>query len=783
MRIGPMYRAGLAAAVLLFASSGSAAAGVCPNEARRAVLGSTALPDCRAYELVSPSAKNGQPVSGKYVSPDGERVVAYSIGGFAGSNQGILSFYEFARGSDEWKAAPLNPSAAYIEVNANVLLATSPDLISGLFEYMPSTTTDARDTAFYERNLPSGLLVEIGPRLSPASLASNEPEAPTNSSEPSTSDALSSRVVYMLSGPSSATKGYLWPGDTTVQPTEGPGADSLYEYVGTGQSEPKLVGIRNEGVLVSNSEAQLISQCGTSLGLPERGQFSSLVGADLYNAVSAEDSSGMSRVFFTAARATQGPLGDACNEMGEGKGPPANELFAQTEDLSSGQTRTVAISEPTTGPEGDCAECNTSQPADAVFQGASSDGSKAFFLSEQHLLPGSEGENLYEYDFNAGAGRRVTLVAANMQELTPAERLQGVARVSEDGSHVYFVARSVLTSEPRGGGCLAELSSAELTEEEATKEGRCRPKKGADNLYVYNTEAPHTTFVATLSEADEEDWQQQDIRPVDATPSGRSVVFESSADLTTDDTSSVQQVFEYDAQTETLARVSRPQSGYAGEGEFGASIVFPEYFLSSTPAPQRDSVSEDGSFVVFQSRASLTPQAAAGINNVYEYHDGAVSLISDGQDHNQGQGGAPSTRLVGVDSSGRDVFFATADRLVPQAGDTQEDMYDARIDGGFLPPAGREVCEGAGCRGPLAPVPTFGMTGSVGQLAGERTATPPPPPSAVRKARPLTAAQKLVGALTLCRSKHGRGKRAACEREARKRYGRHVAKKAKRGGR
>jgi hypothetical protein len=68
-------------------------------------------------------------------------------------------------------------------------------------------------------------------------------------------------------------------------------------------------------------------------------------------------------------------------------------------------SHTVAISEPTTGPSGDCEACNESKPADAEFQGASRDGSKVFFLSEQELLPGAKGKGLYEYDFNNALGK------------------------------------------------------------------------------------------------------------------------------------------------------------------------------------------------------------------------------------------------------------------------------------------------------------------------------------------------------------------------------------------
>src|ERR1035437_2410202 len=52
--------AGALLALLLSAAGASAAA--CPNEAIRTEQGSGYLPNCRAYEMVSPVEKNGQEV-------------------------------------------------------------------------------------------------------------------------------------------------------------------------------------------------------------------------------------------------------------------------------------------------------------------------------------------------------------------------------------------------------------------------------------------------------------------------------------------------------------------------------------------------------------------------------------------------------------------------------------------------------------------------------------------------------------------------------------------------
>ena len=451
--------------------AGVASARGCPDEALRAELGSAQLPDCRAYELVSPAAKNGYSV--EVGSADGSRVILESIGGFAGSDQlAIVGVYESERTVGGWGTSPVSEPPGFVGSEFENLLAESSDLDQGLFAYRSSMTSTPNERNIYVRALPNGVPVEVGPAVSSAA-GSNRRYG--EYSPLSASSGLRS-VLFAIIGPDLIPGiDYLWPGDTTVENT-GPlygrqGFGSLYEYTGTGAFEPKLVGVSNEGVLKSDMEAHLISQCGVSLGFPTEGNFSLPEAGEVYNAISADGS----RVFFTAAAATQGPSEDACTGGGGGTGPKVDELFARTNE-----SETTAISEPS---EEDCSACKASVPAEAVFQGASEDGSKVFFLSEQKLLAGAEGVNLYEYNFDAEEeggkrGERVTLVASSMVPRNGGGELAGVVRVSEDGSHVYFVAQGVLTSAPGPAGHIAQA--------------------GADNLYVFDTLTGRTAFIGGL---------------------------------------------------------------------------------------------------------------------------------------------------------------------------------------------------------------------------------------------------------------------------------------------
>jgi hypothetical protein len=727
----------------------------CPNEVLRAESNSTHLPECRAYELVSPVAKNGWTVD--TVSAVSSHVLVSTAGSFAGGDQRSTdNFFDVERTFDGWVTSPLVVPTSLVSTAIINLLAVSADLSTGLFEYRFASGLSIDERNFYVQQLPDGSPVEVGPAFSEAALKSSLAGSTREVSRPASMSL--GHVLFAIGGRSQLAPGVndLWPGDSTAAAGSQLGFGSLYEYTGVeNKAPPRLVGVRNSGPLNSNEEAQLISQCGTSLGFPRRGVFNlpNFPLGETYNAVSGLGS--FSRVFFTAAAANNGPSGNACNASGEGSGPPVDELYVRVD-----ASETVPVSEPSLSVPGRaCSEhsvCredenqeNGHKRSAGFFQGASKDGSRVFFLTDQPLVNGDKdgARDLYMAEIGDVEGHqgvtRLIQVSHDPNSGEAAE-VQGVSRVSEDGSHVYFVARGVLTAKANSVGNAAQ--------------------SGADNLYVFNTETGHLAFIGDLcSDArasgaivesrcpanlnseppvnvglnDLGVWQQEDRRPFDVTPDGRFAVFTGYADLTPGDTSTVAQVFEYDAGTERLMRVSVGENGFNKDGNtstYGAGIVAPSYDVSQNPTPQLTSVSDDGSTVVFQSSDALTSQAVEGYPNVYEYRAGQVYLISDGQDRTISLGG-PTTSLVGMDGSGRDIFFTSADQLVPLDGDTQEDVYDARVEGGFSPPAARPGCEGGGCQGAFAPSPSFSVPDSASQLSGEDVETSPTPSAAAAKTK------------------------------------------------
>ena len=798
------------------------------------------LPDCRAYEMVTPPYEAGQPAEGIAFSPppvsaNGEHLLGLDFAGFAGTEnleQGVFEYgaiYEFSRTPSGWRTESLEPPASLAARRR--FRAGSADLSRSLWELViqakegeevPGINIDGNEAyTFAVREVASGgqaRFTVVGP--------SDSPTAPGEPNELRFQGA-SNDLGHILFDVEPGNARQFWPGDKTRA-----GDKSLYEYVGTGNHEPMLVGVKNTGPLEGtthlNEHAELVSECGTILGSS---------GDSAYNAVSAEGTV----VYFTAL---------AC----EGN-PAVNELYAR---ISGSET--VAISEPS---ETDCKPCDTSGRKSATFEGASQDGLKVFFLSEQALLPGATGENLYMYDLNAEAGKRVVLVSPEAA---------GVARISEDGSYVYFVAKGVLTTAPNGNndkaeeggynlyaddtnaervslvatlvtkGEVAEIEDgvkdalAEPVEQEGKEqEAKCleeHPGNGGTKTQIEKEQDERDLCDEEAKEAEEKELNSKKFRadisegvtmqiqkktgattedkdrPFEATPDGQFMVFMSARDLTgAEDTSTVDQIFEYDAQTGTLVRVSAGQKGSylcpstgkieggyncdgnTTSGDEAPTMLLSEYANTTQPtaATSALSVSEDGR-VFFRSEDALTPQAVQGSEsvygvvgrheNVYEYAEGNVYLISPGDEAHPLDAGA-GYRLLGTDESGNDVFFFTSDGLVPQDTDTQASWYDARVGGGFPPPMSPSGCAGEACQGPLSATPfVSSASGSATQTAGENM--PPVVSKAVVKPalKLLTRAHKLSNALKACRKKQRKNKRAACVRHAEKRYG-HAAKAIK----
>jgi len=708
--------------------------------------------------------KEGEGVKAIIVSGDGSRVLMSSLGVFAGTESGSDAsagpYYELSRTPSGWMVAAGNPSAS--EFPSQALLGVRSDLRATL--WLLHTGVQSIFTENLYLRAADGSLVEIGPVVPPAAAAGPPAggfqEFFYNEAETFYDGASTdlSHVLFTITGEQAP----LWPGDTSLGTQS---SFSLYEYSGTGNAHPELVGVSDGSTLVNGKlrvAGTLISDCATFLG--SRG--------DVYNAISADGAS----VFFKAEGHNQ--LGTACPSAPVEDAPEVGELFARLD-----QEQTVPVSEPSRGACPVCLVPATEAEGrrEGVFAGASEDGSKVFFTTEQELLPGATGKNLYEYDFDkpegAGTGRIVRVSTGSGEP-----EVQGVARVSEDGSHVYFVARGVLAG--------------------ANGEGKS-PLAGADNLYVFERDAKfpagRLAFIAALcsgkeesgtvtglkqcpSEAsDSQDWSAEDVRQMQATPDGRFLVFSSVGDLTAGDSSAVAQIYEYDANSEKLVRVSvgRGAEGMESANTHASRIQAQNYAGEVEAPPSRAvglAVSGDGASVMFTSRGALTaeakPASTAGVLSVYEYHSpvgeaggslagGGVFLLSDGVN-------ALNAKQQGLDASGVDAFFTTADALVPEDVDSQYDLYDARLSGGF--PAPDPARSAAAVGSPRASTtlgaPASALLTGTGSLASSSSPLRVAPAAAGARHRPRPCRRGSARSRRRCLLNARRARRAGHDRRA-----------------
>jgi hypothetical protein len=356
-------------------------------------------------------------------------------------------------------------------------------------------------------------------------------------------------------------------------------------------------------------------------------------------------------------------------------GPLARVGGATTIDMSASQC--------TRGAGDPAGPCNA--PAPVSFVGFARDGSRAFMTTTQQLVNGDTDatSDLYACDIPAAtiAAESPVNTCPNLRQLLVGvpggADVEGVARVAEDGSRVYFTAHGVLAA---NHGANDQTAVA-----------------GAHNLYVWETDAEHpaghTTFMARL------------VAPGDVvgnsttqiTPDGRYLLV-----LTTDqlvssgpsaDTDSAADVYRYDAQTGQWLRLSTDSTGSGGNAETGAFVWF------------YTALTDDGQTVVFTTNEALASADTNSGIDVYAWHEGQVSLISP-------DGGSDP----GISSSGTDIFFKTIRHVTAADNDTNPDVFTARIGGGFdlREPA---PCEGEGCSG--APSTPPGLSSGAGGLGGQ----------------------------------------------------------------
>jgi hypothetical protein len=707
----------------------SAAAEPCANEARRVEQSSTYLSNCRAYEQVTPASNDSsepwavvvglqegetfEAIRGARAAVDGERMAWVSqdaVPGLINSSTVGLDYLS-SRGSEGWSSeATVPPQSPENGLGCPVLVGIvgwSSDLTEGIL--------DENDYQYSRCGHPEPALREAdGTEI-------KEPQGVQNLFVRDTKTR-SFQLVDVT--PRTGQPRFLAGSpelNHVVFADEG-----LYVWSEGQQPAVRLVTVRPDGTPVEGALAGPSNV------------------ADYRHAVSADGS----RIFFEA----EGNL--YVREHGDG---PQSAIVSGSTAVDGSQC---------TEPEKACTiELDASQVGSGSGGGkwvaAGEDGARVYFTDENKLTSTATATagapDLYEYDFQAEAGKRLTDLTVDGVE--PADVL-GVSGASQDGSTVYFVADGVLA----GSGANSEQATAQA---------------GQPNLY--SRREGTTAFIATLSGGEDScDWTSTGCNggvfsglTARVSGDGRYLAFNSVSKLTTYDNLGQREIYLYEAHGGLLACAScNPNSApYAGGAAIESSAL-PDTNLESIDGYPQRNVSETGQ-VFFETREALLPQQDTnGLGDVYEYEHGALHLIS---------GGTSSARSVFMDAStdGSNVFFASAQPLVKSANGGAYAIYDARVGGGFRAQeqsATAPPCQSLeGCLSPLSEPPAeFAVASATLVASGNLEAKQPE----VKTEKPAkkTAEQKreakLAGALKQCarRYRHSRHKRSVCERRAHKRF-------------
>lgn len=388
----------VAALAVLWIQIGTGAAGAasCPNDSIREAQGSGFLPDCRAYEMVSPPDKNSSDVANTasrvQSSPDGEAVTFISSGAFPGSDgTGAVAQYLSRRGPDGWTTRSINP---FQETNGVSFLKNS-------------------GFKAFESNLGAAIFVGNDPILDPAAppgvrnlylydVATDKFSVLTTKG---TNPAFGFFPEPYFAAASDDYSHVLFE-DTAGLTPDAPedGTNKLYEST---NGVPKLVGILPGDVVPSEGAV-----AGNGAGQGPLQPSTNYTGRTL--------SADGSRVIF--------------------KDVATGQLYSRVDGTT---TLHVSASQRT--------EPDPAGPQPVTYRGASTDGKRILFTSCEKLtddstaecVEGGGSEDLYEYNAEGESLTDISKVAAPVEG--PA-RVLGLLGESDDGSYVYFAAEGRLTS-------------------------------------------------------------------------------------------------------------------------------------------------------------------------------------------------------------------------------------------------------------------------------------------------------------------------------------------------
>jgi hypothetical protein len=412
----------------------------------------------------------------------------------------------------------------------------------------------------------------------------------------------------------------------------------------------------------------LLDDQAADCGVTSQGDYSEWVGSG-YEWVST-DPGAPARVYFESPG--EKPCGDS------------SRLYMR--DLDAGTTTVISGPALPGGP----------QSEGGVFARASADGSRVIFAAESRLTleDTNNVEDIYRYEVGVGP-TCLTCVGAGGAPGVDNSYDRSIV-VSRNLSWVYFLSPNLLVP---GVG-----------------------EQGAANIYVWHD--GQIDYVASARSVDGE--QEQPFffqRQVIVADGGRTIFFISfDPEITSDDVGKTRQLFRYSATDHSVECVSC-MPGVAP----GGHVASPWLDI----ARGIDDAAESGNAVVFQTATAFSSEDVNRGDDVYEWRNGRIGLVTDGvTQYPPGTGGL---NLVGIGEDGMNVIFRAGVNLTGYERDDAGQIYVARVGGGFPPPPGKPApCGEESCQGPLQAPPPISAPGSA-SVAGHGNAKEEGTPAKPRK--------------------------------------------------
>lgn len=315
---------------------------------------------------------------------------------------------------------------------------------------------------------------------------------------------------------------------------------------------------------------------------------------------------------------------------------------------------------------------STDKGVDTLLQ-AAADGSWVIYRTATQYDLTDTDTTVDVYRYTVGSGNSCLSCVASVDAIARTGTTAGAASV--DGERVYFSSGSVLAP-----GAIARQQ----------------------NIYLLHNGTLEFVAIATAGFAN------NSIGTGALSTDGRFAFFRSShASLNASsgsDNGGTVQWYRYDADARAVTCVSCPATGAPNNS------VWVETLYGDAAITTASQVTADGGTFFF---LSFDPLVRADVNSgldIYEWHDGELGLITDGK-LDRGPSNVPM--IVNVTPSGRDFFFIDYGSLGIDGQETVQNVYDARIDGGFPNPVNAPGgCSGDQCQGPLENPPVLGPVGS-----------------------------------------------------------------------